>query len=110
MSTARRGCRSRVWLRVVVLLLALLVPGTGAHAHALPVAVTAAAEAVEHDTLDAAVRPAARSERRAGTRRSVRRCAGPPHRPPLAPATPRTDRPAAIPSVPPLLRTVVLRC
>ncbi|MFD7391751.1 hypothetical protein ACFV46_25155 [Streptomyces sp. NPDC059852] len=110
MSTARRESRSRVWLRVVVLLLALLVPGVHAQAHALPVAVTAGAEAVEHDTLDAAVRPAARSDRRAGTRRPVRRCAGPPHRPVPAPVTRRADRPAAVPVVPPLLRTVVLRC
>jgi len=109
-STARRGSRSRVWLRAVVLLLALLVPGAGVHAHALPVAVTAGAEAVEHDILDAAVRPAVRSDRRAGTRRPVRPCAGPPHRPAPAPVASRTHRPAAAPGVPPLPRTVVLRC
>ncbi|MGW7665144.1 hypothetical protein [Streptomyces sp. NPDC054756] len=110
MSTARRGSRSRVWLRVVVLLLALLLPGAHAHAHTLPVAVTAGAEAVEHDTLDATVRPAARADRRAGTRRPVRPCAGPPHRSAPAPVTRRTVRPATLPGVPPLLRTVVLRC
>ncbi|MFE5186565.1 hypothetical protein [Streptomyces sp. NPDC056628] len=110
MSTARRGSRSRVWLRVVVLLLALLVPGAHAQAHALPVAVTAGAEAVEHDVLDAAVRPAARSGRRAGTRLAVRPCAGPRRQLAPAPVTRRADRPAAAPSVPPLLRTVVLRC
>ncbi|MFC7906569.1 hypothetical protein ACWDRX_17120 [Streptomyces nigra] len=109
MSTARSGARGRVWLRIVVLLLALLVPGAHAQAHALPVAVTVEAEAVEHDALDTALRPPARSARRAGAPLAVRPCPVPPS--PPAPAAGRAvDRPVAAPHVPPLPDTVVLRC
>ncbi|MFI8171015.1 hypothetical protein ACIPM2_03615 [Streptomyces sp. NPDC086081] len=61
-----RGTRRHTWPRVLVLLLALLVPGTHAAAHTVP-ALPAVGEstAVEHDVLDTVLRPAARSTRRA---------------------------------------------
>ncbi|MFG1670855.1 hypothetical protein [Streptomyces sp. Y7] len=106
MSTARCRSRSRAWLRVVVLLLALLVPGAHAQAHALP-PVAAAVEIAEQDVLDTAVRPVARAERRTAVRQ----------RPVLSPgaatATPAGARRHAQPRppyVPHILRTVVLRC
>jgi hypothetical protein len=83
-----------------VLLLALLVPGAHAQAHALPVVAGALGEVAEHDVLDrrSAVRPA-----RSGTDPQPKpaRCvrAGP------TPAEP--PRPPYLTHV---LRTVVLRC
>ncbi|SES39222.1 hypothetical protein SAMN04487983_104828 [Streptomyces sp. yr375] len=103
-STARRHSRSRAWLRVLVVLLALLVPGAPAEVSAKPVA--AAAEFAEYDVVEPVLRPAP--------------CA---HRPaaPLRPAPLPTPAPG-VPAAPPLrtppspsyalhiLRTVVLRC
>ncbi|MEU6258756.1 hypothetical protein [Streptomyces sp. NPDC047043] len=104
MSTARTLPRSRVWLRSLVLLLALLVPGTHAELHATPVA---AMEIVEYDALDAAVRPPADA---------VCRTAVPLRPAPLpapAPAAP-ADRLLPAPPQPPYalltVRSVVLRC
>ncbi|MGC9537132.1 hypothetical protein [Streptomyces sp. UG1] len=107
MSTARRRSRSHTWLRVLVLLLALLVPGAHTQAHALPVAA-GALEVAEHDVLDTALRPPARADRRSTVRR---RPAGPPRRPAPAGTPTRPSHCAPPPPyVPHLLRTVVLRC
>lgn len=104
MSTARTLPRSRAWLRTLVLLLALLVPGTHAELHATP---AAAMEFVEYDALDAAVRPPAGAACR--TVVALR----PAPLPAPAPTT-REGRPAPAPPRPPyvlpVLRTVVLRC
>ncbi|MEV0908740.1 hypothetical protein [Streptomyces hokutonensis] len=58
MSTARSLPRSRAWLRALVLLLALLVPGTHAEMRATPVA-SSVETTIEYDVLDtaAALRP-----------------------------------------------------
>jgi hypothetical protein len=61
-STARSLPRSRAWLRALVLLLALLVPGTPAETHTTPVAASVAGPVettAEYDVLDppAALRP-----------------------------------------------------
>ncbi|MEV0207800.1 hypothetical protein AB0H97_21690 [Streptomyces sp. NPDC050788] len=104
MSTARALSRSRAWLRALVLLCALLVPGTHAP---LPTAPAAALEIVEYDVMDAAVRPPAGA---------VRRTVAPLRRAPLAAPAPGVPahRPAVAPPRPPYalpaLRTVVLRC
>ncbi|MCX5055898.1 hypothetical protein OG895_18870 [Streptomyces sp. NBC_00201] len=106
MSTARHLPRGRAWLRTLVLLLALLVPGAHAEVHATPVA---AAETVGYDALDAALRPPAEAVRRtvAVLRPAPRPIPAP------APATP-AGRPRQAPPRPPhalpALRTVVLRC
>ncbi|MEV2210534.1 hypothetical protein AB0H86_03300 [Streptomyces sp. NPDC050997] len=104
MSTARGLPRSRAWLRVLVLLLAVLVPGTPAEVSAAP---GVSVEIVEYDVLDTALRPPARD---------AHRPAVPPRRAPdlgPAPAVPR-GRPQPAPPKPPYalhaLRTVVLRC
>ncbi|MGI5456130.1 hypothetical protein ACQEWB_23760 [Streptomyces sp. CA-249302] len=104
MSTARRLPPSRVWLRVLVLLFALLLPGVHTEVHATPVA---SVETVEYDVLDVAVRPPADAVRRAAV----------PLRPAAVPApapTATRGRPRQAPPVPPYtlraLRTVVLRC
>jgi len=57
-STARSLPRSRAWLRALVLLLALLVPGTHAEMRATPVA-SSVETTIEYDVLDtaAALRP-----------------------------------------------------
>ncbi|PNG16301.1 hypothetical protein C1J00_42680, partial [Streptomyces cahuitamycinicus] len=60
-----RGPRRRVWLRVLVLLLALLLPG--AHAEALTGGTATApgqSITVEYDLFDTAPRPPARAARR----------------------------------------------
>ncbi|SDP76376.1 hypothetical protein SAMN04487981_13841 [Streptomyces sp. cf386] len=107
MSTARTVPRSHTWLRVLVLLLALLVPGAHAQAHAVPAVAGVSGEAVEHDALDTVLRPPARTDRRT----TVRLCSTPPSKPvPGVPARlshPAQPRP---PYVPHILRTVVLRC
>lgn len=46
--------RSRVWLRGLVLLLALLVPGTHAEMRATPVAPSSVETTIEYDVLDTA--------------------------------------------------------
>ncbi|MFI6936932.1 hypothetical protein [Streptomyces sp. NPDC050287] len=109
MSTVRSLPRSRAWLRVLVLLLAVLVPGTHAAAHAAPVA---SLEIVEYDVLDAAATTAVRPPATA-----VRRAAVPLRPVPLpapAPGAPEGGRPLPAPPVAPYaaraLRSVVLRC
>ncbi|MEU7360986.1 MULTISPECIES: hypothetical protein [Streptomyces] len=106
MSRSRSTPRGRTWLRVLVLLLALWVPGAHVPAQALP-DLAVAAETAEHDVLDTPLRPPARAIHRADT----------PERPaPLpapAPAVPAARPGPAAPRAPytaPLLRTVVLRC
>ncbi|WP_330345007.1 hypothetical protein OHA09_19030 [Streptomyces longwoodensis] len=99
MSTARHRPRSRVWLRVLVLLLALLVSG-GEAACAAPHGTVVA----EHDVTAPAPRLAA--HRPAAPLR-------PAPAPSLRPrATVPTGRPAAEPpyAAPRVLRSVVLRC
>ncbi|TXS41720.1 hypothetical protein EAO75_42000 [Streptomyces sp. uw30] len=94
-------------MRVLVLLLALLVPGAHAQAHALPMPAEAAAEVVEHDILDTALRPPARTDRR----HAVRTRPAPPLQPaPDAAPGSRPTAPTGPPYVPHILRTVVLRC
>jgi hypothetical protein len=60
MSGTRALRPGRAWLRVLVLvlLLALVVPGAHAEAHAAPVL---AGDVVQHDGLDTALRPASRA-------------------------------------------------
>ncbi|MFF7161653.1 hypothetical protein ACFZBP_09730 [Streptomyces sp. NPDC008086] len=120
-STARRLSRSRAWLRALVLLLALLVPGAHAQAHAVAVPTVAGAmgssgELAEPDVLDTVLRPPARPDRRDAPR-AGRRGPGPlprsahdarPCPPRTAPPRPSYDSP--LPPLPHLLRTVVLRC
>lgn len=95
-------------LRVLVLLLALLVPSAHAAAHAVPTAIAVSGEAAECDLLETDVRPPSRSAHRDAV--------------PLRPAPRRqAERPA--PAVrwsfvqppharqsPHTLRSVVLRC
>lgn len=116
-STARCRPRSRAWLRVLVLLLALLVPGAHAQAHALPavagVSGTAGTpgEVAEHDVLDTVLRPPARADRRGAVRRALPRPGTPPK---PTPCVVRADLTPPAPPRPPylshVLRTVVLRC
>lgn len=109
-STARRPSRSRAWLRVLVLLLALAVPGAHAQAHALPVVAGALGEVAEHDVLDTALRPAARGDRRSAVRPAR---SGTDPQPKPARCVRAGPTPAAPPRPPYLthvLRTVVLRC
>ncbi|WP_405616072.1 hypothetical protein [Streptomyces sp. NBC_00076] len=104
MSTARRLPRSRAWLRVLALLLAVLVPGGPAEVSAPP---AVSMEIVEYDVLDTALRPPAHD---------AHRPAVPPRRPSRPGPTPATGRgrPRPAPTKPPYalhaLRTVVLRC
>ncbi|MDV7217874.1 hypothetical protein [Streptomyces prunicolor] len=98
--------RSHVWLRALVLLLALLVPGTHAEMRAMPVAAASVETTIEYDVLDtaAALRPSLSL--------TVHR--------PTAPLRPAAASPASrvrsfpAPPSPPYtlraLRTVVLRC
>jgi hypothetical protein len=103
-----RRTRRLSWPRVLVLLLALLVPGAHAAAHTLPAAPLAGeSTTVEYDTFDTVLRP---------TGRGARRAAGPPRPAPFtgpAPAcTARRPVPVppgpAHPPRPP--RSEVLRC
>jgi len=104
-SSVRRAPASRDWLRALVLLLALLVPGTHLQAHAQP--PVPAGEVVEYDVLDTALRPPARAVHRAVV--PLR----PVPWPRTAPGVP-ADRPLPAPPRPPYalpaLRSVVLRC
>ncbi|GAA3796210.1 hypothetical protein GCM10022403_032580 [Streptomyces coacervatus] len=106
MSTVRSLPRGRAWLRTLVLLLALLVPGTHVEVHAAP---SAATETVEYDALDAALRPPADALH--CTVVALRPT--PLQAPAPAPGTP-ADRPLPGPPRPPhaltALRSVVLRC
>ncbi|MCX4763302.1 hypothetical protein OG562_20475 [Streptomyces sp. NBC_01275] len=101
-SPAPRLPRSRAWLRVLVLLLALLATGAPVEASAAPVV---AGEIAEYDVLDAALRPVAGAPRPVVPLR-------PAPLPGPAPGVP--DRSAHASPRPPYalraLRTVVLRC
>ncbi|MER7568656.1 hypothetical protein ABTZ93_37755 [Streptomyces sp. NPDC097941] len=105
MSSVRRPPCSRDWLRALVLLLALLVPGAHLQAQAMP--PVPAGELVEYDVLDTALRPPARIVHRAVV----------PLRPvPWPEAVPGVPADRTLPVVPrpphalPALRSVVLRC
>jgi hypothetical protein len=107
---ARRVARRHVWSRVLVLLLALLVPGAHAGAQTGPAATVAGesgAAAFEYDALDTVLRPAPR-----GTARPVAplRPAPVPDAEPAAPAARPLPVPPRTPHALHALRTVVLRC
>lgn len=117
-STARCRSRSHAWLRVLVLLLALLVPGAHVQAHALPAltgvsggsGAPGSGEAAEHDVLDTVLRPPARADRRNAVR-PARPAPGPLPKPALgARACPPRPAPPRPPYLSHILRTVVLRC
>ncbi|MFF9116197.1 hypothetical protein ACF09Y_11425 [Streptomyces massasporeus] len=104
-----RSPRRHAWLRVLVLLLALLVPGAHAEAHTgWTAGVSGESTTVECDLLDTALRPPARAARRTAAV-------------PLSPATvpgpgpaSTAQHPVPVPPNPPLdprpLRSEVLRC
>ncbi|MGX1560347.1 hypothetical protein [Streptomyces sp. NPDC055506] len=106
--TVPRGTRRTSWPRVLVLLLALLVPGAHAEAHTGPAAaVSGESTAVECDVLDTVLRPSARAARRTAV----------PLRPAPLPAPGpvyTAPRPAPVPPGPPHAprppRSEVLRC
>jgi hypothetical protein len=108
MSSVRTPPRGRAWLRALVLLLAVLMPGAPAEASTSPVC---AAESAEYDSGDTALRPPQRAAHRAlAPSRPTPRTA-PARRPGLPgdralTAPPRT--PYAAPAPHPL--TVILRC
>ncbi|MBW8820432.1 MAG: hypothetical protein JF598_19980 [Streptomyces sp.] len=105
MSSVRRAPDSRDWLRTLVLLLALLVPGAHFQAHAMP--PVPAGELVEYDVLDTPLRPPARSVHRTAV--PLR----PAPRPETAPGVPVDHFVPASPRPPYVLRalrSVVLRC
>ncbi|MGW0626007.1 hypothetical protein [Streptomyces sp. NPDC002758] len=102
MSTAPSLPRGRAWLRALVLLLALLVPGTHTEVHAVHVV---AGDVAEYGVLDTVLRPPSRVDHE----RLV------PARPAPAPAPAAPEgRPLSAPPKPPYalhtLRSVVLRC
>ncbi|MEU3785872.1 hypothetical protein [Streptomyces sp900129855] len=103
MRTLRSHSRSHAWLRVLVVLLALLIPGAPTELSAPP---TAAAGTVEYDVLDTVLRPAPCAPRPAAPLR-------PAPLPAPAPGDP-ADRQLPAPPRPSYtlhtLRTVVLRC
>jgi hypothetical protein len=100
MSTAGRHPRSRTWLRVLVLLLAVLLPAAPAEAAPPPVV---AAETCEYDALDTALRaPADGARRTVAPPRPAPRPAGESGTTP--PVPPRPAHPLDAP------RTMVLRC
>ncbi|GGR75587.1 hypothetical protein GCM10010269_13520 [Streptomyces humidus] len=104
MGTARSHSRSHGWLRVLVLLLALLAPSAPSELSAPPVA---AAEIGEYDVLGAALRPAPRAHRPAAPLGSTPR---PAPAPAAATVRPLPASPATSPYTVRCLRTVVLRC
>ena len=104
MSTVRSLSRGHAWLRTLVLLLVLLVPGAHAEVHAAPPSAT---ETVEYDALDAAVRPPADALHRT----VVALRPAPLQAPPLdTPAARRLWAPPRPPHALPALHSVVLRC
>ncbi|WP_416978044.1 hypothetical protein [Streptomyces sp. T028] len=103
MSTAARLPRSRTWLRVLVLLLALSVPGAPAEFSAAPVV---AGETIEYDAVDTALRPSPCAHRPAAPLRPAPRPAPAPGEPAPRPL----PAPPGTPYAPHTLRTVVLRC
>ncbi|CAM5506828.1 hypothetical protein [Streptomyces aurantiogriseus] len=103
MSSTRSLPRARAWLRVVALLLAVLAPVVPAEATTVP--PVAAAETVEYDSLDTAVRPTG-----TGTHRTL---PPPPRSVPCPAPEPGVPQGRALPAPPATisaLRTVVLRC
>ncbi|MFJ9739301.1 hypothetical protein [Streptomyces sp. NPDC101166] len=110
MSTARRLPRSRRWLRVLVLLLAVVVPGAAAEAAAVPALSAAVVETAELDGFDAAPRlPYGGACRAVAPARPSSRPARTPAAPPGRLLPPRACPPYAL-DVSDVLRTVVLRC
>lgn len=107
MSTARSVPRSRAWLRALVLLLALLVPGAHTQAHAVPVMAGAPGEVAEHDVLDTVLRPPARAARRSTAGLRPVPLPRPAPRVPVRLSPHPPPRPSYLPHI---LRTVVLRC
>ncbi|MER6451265.1 hypothetical protein ABT270_01255 [Streptomyces sp900105245] len=103
MSRSANTPGGRARLRVLVLLLALWVPGAHVQALAAP-SFTAAAE---HEVLDTALRPPARAVHRADV---PERPAPLPDPAPARPAAPVRHPAPGTPYAPCLLRTVVLRC
>ncbi|WP_369188958.1 hypothetical protein [Streptomyces sp. R08] len=105
---AHRLPRSRAWLRALVLLLALLVPGTHAELRATPAASASVETTVEYDVLDtaAALRPVGPLAVRRPTA-PLRPAPAPASRAPLARSFPAPPSP---PYTLRALRTVVLRC
>ncbi|WP_340377801.1 hypothetical protein U5640_23910 [Streptomyces sp. SS7] len=104
MSTAAHLPRRRTWLRVLVLLLALLVPS--APAEVSSAASVVAGETVEYDAVDTAVRPTPGDRHAAAPLRPAPR----PAPAPGAPAARPCPAPPGTPYAPHTLRTVVLRC
>lgn len=103
MSSTRSLPRGRAWVRIVALLLAVLVPLVPVEASAAP--PPAAAETIEYDALDTALRPT--------TGGSPRAAAPPPRSAPLTAPAPGVPPARALPAPPYTictLRTVVLRC
>ncbi|MGI5426918.1 hypothetical protein [Streptomyces sp. CA-179760] len=106
--TVPRGTRRNSWPRVLVLLLALLLPGEHAEACTAPAAtVSGESTAVECDVLDTVLRPSGRAARRTVV----------PLRPAPLPAPWRAytaPRPVPVPPGPPHdprpPRSEVLRC
>jgi hypothetical protein len=105
MSGTPHSPRRHAWLRVLVLLLALLVPGAQAQVHAAPLV---AGQSAEYDVLDtAALRPPARTAHHPAAPARPAPLAAPPHgsgRDHSLPAPPWRSYPLLT------LRTVVLRC
>ena len=106
--SAPRSPSRRAWLRVLVLLLALLVPGAHAEAHTgWTTPVSGESTAVECDLLDTALRPPARAARRTAVPLS------PAPLPAPGPAS-TAQQPVPVPPSPPRdprpLRSEVLRC
>ena len=105
-SPAHHLPRSRVWLRALVLLLALLVPDTHAEMRATPVA-SSVETTIEYDVLDtaAALRPVSLTVQRPTA--PLRPAPGQAVRAPRARSFPAPPSP---PYTLRALRTVVLRC
>lgn len=98
---------TRTWLRAFVLLLALLVPGGHAGAHAATAVTPIAGELAEYDVLDTALRPPARAAHRPVV---PLRPAPRPAPAPGAPAGHPLPAPPRLPHALHTLRSVVLRC
>jgi hypothetical protein len=94
----------RVWLRVLVILLALLMPGAPVAAAGLPVVVAATPEVTEGDPSEAALRPVTRGPRPPVVTRRPTPPGPAPVRPPLLLPVPPSPYPLSA------LRCVVLRC
>ncbi|MFF0890265.1 hypothetical protein [Streptomyces sp. NPDC003456] len=104
-----RGPRRHLWPRVLVLLLALLLPGAHATTSLGPV-LTVAGESTtaEADVLDTALRPPARATRR--TKATPRRTPRPAAFRPARTARPSAPVPPGPPHDPRPPRSWVLRC